>query len=166
LSAPGCRRTRVKIKQLRDETSVRPNRIYRLLRHQEPLLVTRRSLLAAASASVLTAIGPARAFTFQDYDETAAAKAIKSGAPVIVHVYASWCLQCHAQRNILSALEGEKKYDRLRFFRVDFDRQKDVVAALASPRSTLIAYKGGKEVARMSWGVTEDDVVKVLQAVL
>ena len=130
-------------------------------------MLTRRSLFAAtALAATLAAIGPGAAFTFQPYDAGAVGKAIKSGAPVVVHVYASWCLQCHAQRNILSALEGDKKYDGVRFFRVDYDGQKDVVTALACPRSTLIAYKGGKEVARMSWGVTEDEVLKVLQAAL
>ena len=130
-------------------------------------MFSRRSLLlAAAIAPTLAAVSPAQAFTFRDYDPGAVGKAIKSGAPVIVHVYASWCLQCHAQRNILTSLEGDKTYDRLQFFRVDYDGQKEVVAALSCPRSTLIAYKGGKEVARMSWGVTQDEVIKVLQAAL
>ena len=102
----------------------------------------------------------------QPYDAKAVSEAIKSGKPVVVHVNASWCLQCRAQRTILSGLESDKKYDAISFFRVDYDGQKDVVAALACPRSTLIAYKGGKEVARMSWGVTSDEVVKVLQAAL
>jgi thioredoxin 1 len=136
-------------------------------RLEEPQMLTRRSILAAtALAATLGAVRPGEAFTFQPYDADAVSKAIKSGKPVVVHVYASWCLQCHAQRNILSGLEGDKTYDRIGFFRVDYDGQKDVVAALACPRSTLIAYKGGKEVARMSWGVNSDDVVKVLQAAL
>jgi hypothetical protein len=41
-----------------------------------------------------------------------------------------------------------------------------VVAKLNCPRSTLIAYKGGKEVARMSWDVTKDAVVKILKAAM
>ena len=52
------------------------------------------------------------------------------------------------------------------FFRVDYDNQKDVVAKLDCPRSTLIAYKGGKEVARMSWGISQDSVVNVLKAAM
>ena len=128
-------------------------------------MLTRRTVLFASVAS-LVAIVPARAFTFQPYGAEAVNAAIKSGKPVIVHVYASWCLQCHAQRSILTGLEADKKYDGISFFRVDYDGQKDVVVALACPRSTLIAYKGGKEVARMSWGVMQDDVVKVLQAAL
>ena len=130
-------------------------------------MLSRRSVLMGAGAvlAVQPAL-PAFAFEFQPYDPAAVQKAIKSGKPVVVHVYASWCLQCHMQANILSGLTGDKAYDRVAFFKVDYDGQKDVVSALACPRSTLIAYKGGKEVARMSWGVTQDDVVNVLKAAL
>ena len=37
---------------------------------------------------------------------------------------------------------------------------------LNCPRSTLIAYKGGKEVARMSWETTRDSVLNVLKAAM
>ena len=68
------------------------------------------------------------------------------------------------------ALINEKKgadggIDGIAFFKVSYDDQKDVVAALGCPRSTLIGYKGGKEVARMSWGTSQEDVTKILQAV-
>jgi thioredoxin 1 len=56
--------------------------------------------------------------------------------------------------------------DGISFFRVDYDKQKDVVAKLACPRSTVIAYRGGKEVARTSWGIMSEDVTKVLRAAL
>jgi len=128
-------------------------------------MLSRRSILLTGAAA-LAAIAPARAFTFQPYDASAAGEAIRSGKPVVLHVDASWCVTCRAQRTVLSRLESDKRYDSISFFRVDYDGQKDVVAALASPRSTLIVYKGGKEVARMSWGVTQEEVVKVLQAAL
>ena len=85
---------------------------------------------------------------------------------MVVHVYAPWCLQCHAQTGILDRLKSDPAYDKIAFFRVDYDNQKDVVAKLNCPRSTLIAYKGGKEVARMSWGVTKDAVVNILKAAM
>ena len=50
---------------------------------------------------------PARAFEFQPYDAAAAQKAIASGKPVVVHVYAPWCLQCHAQASILDSLKRD-----------------------------------------------------------
>ena len=89
---------------------------------------------------------PARAFEFQPYDPAAVEKAIASGKPVVVHVRAWWCLQCHAQAAILDSLKGDPAYDGVSFFLVDYDKQKDVVAKLDCPRATLIAYRGGKEV--------------------
>jgi thiol-disulfide isomerase/thioredoxin len=118
------------------------------------------SLLPVALAS------RARAFEFEPYDANAVQKAIASGKPVVVHVYASWCLQCHAQASILDGLKSDTAYDGVSFFRVDYDKQKDVVAKLDCPRSTLIAYKGGKEVKRMSWGTSKDSVVDVLKAAM
>jgi thiol-disulfide isomerase/thioredoxin len=133
---------------------------------KEVSMTSRRKLLLSAAALALAAVAPARAFEFLPYDAAAAQNAIESGKPVIVHVYASWCLQCHAQASILDNLKSDKTYDGVTFFRVDYDGQKDVVARLNCPRSTVIAYKGGKEVSRMSWGVTRDAVVNVLKAAL
>ena len=130
-------------------------------------MTTRRNLLFfAASALAVGAAASAEAFEIQPYDAAAVQKAIDSGKPVIVHVYAPWCLQCHAQASILDNLKSDKAYDGVTFFRVDYDGQKDIVAKLDCPRSTVIAYKGGEEVSRMSWGVTQDSVVKVLNAAL
>jgi hypothetical protein len=39
-----------------------------------------------------------------------------------------------------------------------------VVKDLGTPRSTLIAYNGGAEVAKMSWGTSTEAVVGVLDA--
>ncbi len=127
---------------------------------------SRRMFLSLMGLAPVAWAIPAQAFEIQPYKPAVAEKAIESGEPVIVHVYASWCLQCHAQAEILNSLRKDPAYDGLTFFRVDYDTQKDVVAKLKCPRSTLIAYKGGKEVARMSWGTTKDSVVKVLKAAM
>ncbi len=127
---------------------------------------TRRSFLALMGLASVTLAYPAGAFEFHPYDPAAVEKAIASGKPVIVHVYASWCLQCHMQASILDKLKNDPDYDHAIYFRVDYDNQKDVVAKLNCPRSTLIAYKGGKEVARMSWGTSQELVVNVLKAAM
>jgi thioredoxin 1 len=125
---------------------------------------SRRSFLCLMSLAPAVLAVPARAFEFKTYDAAAVEKAIASGKPVVVHVYASWCLQCHAQASILDSLKSDRAYDGVSFFRVDYDKQKEVVAKLDCPRSTLIAYKGGKEVKRMSWGTSEASVLDVLKA--
>ncbi|SHE87009.1 Thiol-disulfide isomerase or thioredoxin [Kaistia soli DSM 19436] len=131
-------------------------------------MLNRRRLLGLSLAVATTlsfgAVVPAEAFTLQPYDAAAVDAAIKSGRPVVVHVYAGWCLQCHAQASILKRLSAAGRYEDIAFFRVDYDKQKDVVKALDVPRSTLIAFRGGKEVDRMSWGTSEASVVAVLDA--
>ena len=127
---------------------------------------SRRSFLALLSFAGVALAFPAQAFEFHPYNPSVVQKAIASGEPVVVHVFAPWCLQCHAQASILDGLKNDTAYGKITFFRVDYDNQKDVVAKLNCPRSTLIAYKGGKEVARMSWDVTQDAVVKILKAAM
>ena len=75
-------------------------------------------------------------------------------------------MTCNAQKSILDSLKSDPSYDGVTFFRVDYDNQKDVVDKLKTPRSTFIVYKGGKEVARMSWETTRDAVVNVLKAAM
>jgi thiol-disulfide isomerase/thioredoxin len=121
----------------------------------------RRLFLALLGIAALVATG-ARAFEVRPYDEAAAQKAILSGKPVVLEVYASWCPICQSQATVIDAIKDKPAYRDIAYFRVDFDAQKDVVKALNSPRATFIVYRGGKEVARQSWGATEEDVMKIL----
>ena len=126
----------------------------------------RRSFLTLVGAAVAGLAVPAQAFEVRPYDPAAAEKAIASGKPVVVHVRASWCLQCRAQDAILDSLKNDPAYAGVTFFLVDYDRQKDVVAKLDCPRATLIAYKGGKEVKRMSWETSREAVLSVVKAAM
>ena len=135
------------------------------LKMEEKSMITRRSAMTMLAA--LAALpAAAKAAEFQPYDPAAVEKAIASGKPVVVHVYAPWCLQCHIQASYLDGLKDDPDYKSIAFFRVDYDNQKDVVAKLDCPRSTVIAYKGGKEVSRMSWGITKGAVADVLKAAI
>ncbi len=85
----------------------------------------------------------------QPFTKDAFAAAQGAGKPVIVHVYAPWCPTCRAQEPILHKLEADPKFTGAQAFRVDFDGQKDAVRALrATAQSTIIVFKGGKEVGR------------------
>jgi thiol-disulfide isomerase/thioredoxin len=105
---------------------------------------------------------PAEALQTRAYSAGAVKSAIASGKEVVVHVYAPWCLQCRAQASILNSISSPG----VTVFRVDHDGQPDVVKALGVSRSTIIAYKGGKEVGRMSWGTSEASVRDVLKPLL
>lgn len=129
-------------------------------------MVTRRSAMKMLAAVAAVQAVSARAAEFQPYDPAEVEKAIATGKPVVVHVYAPWCLQCHIQAHYLDGLKDDPEFKDVAFFRVDYDHQKDVVAKLDCPRSTVIAYKGGKEVSRMSWGITKGAVADVLKAAI
>ena len=122
------------------------------------------SVLATTAVLAFAAVPGAQAFEFKAYDAETVDAAIASGRPVVVHVFAPWCLQCRAQETILERLSSDPSYDGISFYRVDYDKQKDVVKVLGTPRSTLIAYKAGAEVATMSWGTSTQAVVGVLDA--
>ncbi len=111
--------------------------------------------------AVLAASG-ARAFEIQPYTRAAAQSAIDSGKVVVLEVYASWCPVCMMQASSVEAIKDKPNYKNISFFRIDYDAQKDVVNKLNAPRSTLIVYRGGKEVGRESWGPSQEDVAKVL----
>ena len=117
--------------------------------------------LQVLALAVVAASG-AYAFEIQPYTKAAAQSAIGSGKPVVLEVYASWCPVCLLQASSIEAIKDQPNYKTIAFFRVDYDAQKDVANKLNAPRSTLIVYRGGKEVGRESWGPTEQDVAKVL----
>src|SRR5271166_2436015 len=73
----------------------------------ERQMLTRRSVFWLVAALAAAPPVPAAAFEFRPYDEAAAQKAIASGAPVVIHVYAPWCLQCHIQASILDGLDRD-----------------------------------------------------------
>ena len=129
-------------------------------------MVTRRSAIMGIAGLAGTLCAAARASEFHSYNAQAVQRLVASGRSVVVHVYGPWCLQCHIQAYYLDGLKDDPAYSDVTFFRVDSDNQKDVVAKFGCPRSTVIASKRGREVARMSWGVTRDSVVEVLKAAI
>jgi thioredoxin 1 len=108
-----------------------------------------RAFFAGLVALALLGSVPASAAEWKKFtaDEFAAAKA--DGKPILVDVFAPWCSVCRAQNPILTKLTREPKYKDLVVFKVDFDNQKDVVRSFNVQRqSTLIVFKGGKEIDR------------------
>jgi thioredoxin len=83
------------------------------------MMKNRRTFLALFVLAAAPFAVPAEAFEIRPYDAPAANKAIASGGPVVLHVYASWRLQCHIQASILDNLKTHPAYDKATFFRVD-----------------------------------------------
>jgi thiol-disulfide isomerase/thioredoxin len=103
-----------------------------------------------------------RAATVAEFTQNAFAAAQHQGKPIIVHITASWCPTCAAQRPILARLESQPEFRDLLVFNVDFDTQKDVVREMhARMQSTIVAFRGEKEVGR-SVGDTKPDSLRAL----
>ena len=83
----------------------------------------------------------------QPYDEASFKEAQAAGKTVLINVTASWCPTCKKQEPTIKAVEKERP--NLVVYDVDFDTAKDVLQRLkVRAQSTLIVYKGPKEVAR------------------
>lgn len=131
-------------------------------------MITRRTALAflaaAATAATAGAAGAASAVERVPFDRAAFDAAVKAGGPVLVDVSATWCVTCHAQEAVLADLMQFPPYSAFKTFVVDYDTEKDVMRSFGTQqRSTLIVYKGGAEVGRLT-GDTRADVIEALLA--
>jgi thiol-disulfide isomerase/thioredoxin len=98
----------------------------------------------------------------QPYDAAGFQKAQAAGKTILVDVYASWCPVCRKQQPTIQSLE--KARPGLVVYVVDFDKAKDVLRKFnAQSQSTLIVFKGTKEVGR-SVGVSDPESIKALVA--
>jgi thioredoxin 1 len=129
-------------------TSVPSGFIARLARTLSALL------LVAASAGA-----GAGEWTF---DRAAFDKAVASGRPVIVHIAATWCPTCKAQKPLVDALLREPKRKGMAFFKADYDTESALKQRLrVSQQSTFVVFKAGKEVGR-STGETSKEAIAAL----
>jgi thioredoxin-like negative regulator of GroEL len=75
----------------------------------------------------------------------------RSGQPVLVAIHADWCSTCKTQERILQELLPQPEFKRIKMLRMDFDRQKESVRSFGVEyQSTLIAFKNGHEVGRIT----------------
>lgn len=126
-------------------------------------MLTRRNFVAALSFFAVTR--PTFAAEKTAYTPSAFAAAQAAGAPILVEIFAPWCPTCRAQQPILGRLEAQPKFRGLKVFRVDFDNQKDVVRSFgAMSQSTLIMFKGRKEIGRTVGDTDPGSIAALLDA--
>lgn len=101
------------------------------------------------------------------FDAAAFDQAQKSGKPILIAVHADWCPTCRAQDPLLTELLQKPEFKNFTAFRVDYDSQKVAVKRFRVPmQSTLIVFKGDKEVGRSTGETRKDALAALMQKAL
>lgn len=121
-----------------------------------------RFVAALLSTVALLASTVSLAAEPRPYDPGTFKTAQASGKPILVEIHADWCTECKVQNRILNKLSDQAPYNGVVRLRVDYDKQKDVVKEFkAKKQSTLIVYKGEKELDR-AVGITSEEKIRAL----
>ena len=111
--------------------------------------------LMLGGLTALAQAGDIRPYSQQEFDRLA-----QAGQSVVVDVSAPWCPTCKAQKPVIDRLSATPAYKDVTILAVDFDHDKDILTRhKVRMQSTLIAFRGGREVAR-SVGETRPDVIE------
>jgi len=98
------------------------------------------------------------------FDQAAFDKLQAEGKPILIAVHADWCSICKKQEPIIDDLLTTPALKSITAFRVDFDKQKDIVRSFnVSRQSTLIVFKGGKEVDRSTGDTSKHWISELLK---
>ena len=86
----------------------------------------------------------------------------KKGKSAVVSVHADWCSTCKSQDKVLANLMKDPEFKNVIFYQLEFDTQKDLLKTLkVRSQSTVIVFKGGKEVARTTGDTKEAALSKL-----
>ena len=126
-----------------------------------------RSFFAGLLAVFLLGVMPASAAEWKDFTANEFAAAQAADKPILIDVFAAWCPTCRAQNPILVQLTRQPKFKDLVVFKIDFDTQKDAWRALnVRAQSTLIVFKGKKELDRSAGDTSEISIEGMLDKTL
>ncbi len=103
----------------------------------------------------------ALALDIQPYTPDNFAARQKAGEAVVLHFHADWCPVCRAQSKVLHGWQGDATVPGTVLV-VNYDKERDLKRQLGvRTQSTLIAYKGKAEKARLA-GETEPEALRTL----
>ncbi len=116
-------------------------------------------LLTSNLIVVATAFAETTAFTQSGFNQLQ-----QEGKSILVEIHAPWCPTCRAQAPVIDMLLKKKEYQSINALRVDFDSQKEALKAFnVSRQSTLIVYKGSKEMGRSTGDTSPANIEKLIQ---
>ncbi|RUP24758.1 MAG: thioredoxin [Curvibacter sp.] len=110
------------------------------------------ALLALSAIASFAMAGEIKPYTQAEFDKLA-----QTGKPVVLDVSATWCPTCKAQKPIVDGLMKQPAYKDVTLLTLDFDSAKPTLKKFkVSMQSTLVAFKGGKEVGRSTGDTTPE----------
>ena len=114
-------------------------------------------LFALSAVFSLAMAGDIKPFSQQEFDKLSA-----EGKPVMLDISATWCPTCKQQAPIIDSLMKRPEFKDVTTLTIDFDANKPTLKKFkVNMQSTLVAFKGGKEVGR-SVGDTRPDGIEGL----
>jgi thiol-disulfide isomerase/thioredoxin len=114
-------------------------------------------LLVVAVTASLAMAGEIKPYSQQEFDQLTA-----EGKPVLLDISATWCPTCKQQKPIIESLMKQPAYKDVTTLTIDFDANKPTLKKFkVTSQSTLVAFKGAKEVGR-SVGDTNPDGIEGL----
>lgn len=101
------------------------------------------------------------ALDIQPYSPETLAARQKAGESVTLHFHTDWCPTCKAQDKVFNSWKGDASVPGTLLL-VDYDKERELKRQLGvRTQSTLIAYKGAVEKARLA-GDTDPKALRAL----
>ena len=125
-----------------------------------------RAFYSLAAVAIVMA-APAGAGEIRHFDRAAFQALQARNAPTIVFVHASWCPICRSQQTTISKLLATQAYRNVTVFTIDYDTQKPLWTSFgAQKQSTLIAFHGRRETARLAYDADPQKVTALVASTL
>jgi len=122
------------------------------------------SLKIALAAFLAAFLSMANAGEIKPYSQAQFDMLTASGKPVVLAVHADWCPTCKAQKPILDALMSRAAFKDVTTLTIDFDTDTALLTRYKVARqSTLIAFKGTREVGRTVGDTTPSGIEDLLK---
>jgi len=126
-----------------------------------------RAFFSMAAAAIVMAAAPASAGEIRNFDRAAFQALQAKNAPTIVFVHASWCPICRAQETTISKLLSTPAFRNVTVLTIDYDTQKPLWTSFgAQKQSTLIAFHGRRETARLAYDADPQKVTALVASAL
>lgn len=122
-----------------------------------------KALLTAALSLTLMSFASLACSAEVPFNQAQFDAARSAGKPVAVVFHADWCPTCRAQAPVLKRLTETPGLAPLTLYVADFDTEKALKKSLhVTQQSTVVVFKGGKEIARSSGDTTEKPLSALL----